>query len=205
MSCAFSLFVHVETTAMQDIYTNHIRHGSCKPGTLWKLGVITKSGLTSDWAAVAREHHLLTDILDASDGELPKYSCLRTNLRKWLTKHDKDYSKWGENHVEGSSYALNVMFRSLRNLKVQKRCVPRRYKCLETVLAKIKVGQDVQDVKDEEHEQDDEQVDEQDVKNVVELSSEDESETGVTTMTAKVGDVVDWDNLEDAVIGIATS
>ena len=171
------------------------RHGACRPGALWKLAAITKSGMTSDWAAVEREHQLLGDTLDKTDGRLPNFSCLRTNLKKWLDKNDKDSSKWTSTDVEGSSYSLNVMFRSLRFLKVNKRSVPRRYKCLETVIARIKFDE-AKPLKEESEDEEHEDADFVDLTAV--LSSESEEEEAEV---ASVKDDVDWDNLEQSVTG----
>ena len=180
--------MHVETQEMQEVFDEYITVAKQKPGQLWKLNGITASGLSSDWAGISREQQLMSSLLDKTGGYLIHAMCIRRNLKLWLNNNEKSV-KWTPSDIENSAYGLNVMFRSLRNLKTNARRPPQRFRSLEIILDKIKVENEKSKSKKLN-------VNYSEVKYSIRISSsEDESYEKLAPQS--VVDDVDWDKLED--------
>ena len=180
--------MHVETQEMQEVFDEYITVAKQKPGQLWKLNGITASGLSSDWAGISREQQLMSSLLDKTGGYLIHLMCIRRNLKLWLNNNEKSV-KWTPSDIENSAYGLNVMFRSLRNLKTNARRPPQRFRSLEIILDKIKVENEKSKSKKLN-------VNYSEVKYSIRISSsEDESHEKLAPQS--VVDDVDWDKLED--------
>ena len=180
--------MHVETKEMQEVFDEYITVAKQKPGQLWKLNGITASGLSSDWAGISREQQLMSSLLDKTGGYLIHLMCIRRNLKLWLNNNEKSV-KWTPSDIENSAYGLNVMFRSLRNLKTNARRPPQRFRCLQIVMDKIKVENEKSKSKKLN-------VNYSEVKYSIRISSsEDESHEKLAPQS--VVDDVDWEKLED--------
>ena len=180
--------MHVETQEMQEVFDEYITVAKQKPGQLWKLNGITASGLSSDWAGISREQQLMSSLLDKTGGYLIHLSCIQRNLKLWLNNNEKSV-KWTPSDIENSAYGLNVMFRSLRNLKTNARRPPQRFRSLQIIMDKIKVENEKSKSKKLN-------VNYSEVKYSIRISSsEDESHEKLAPQS--VVDDVDWDKLED--------
>ena len=180
--------MHVETQEMQEVFDEYITVAKQKPGQLWKLNGITASGLSSDWAGISREQQLMSSLLDKTGGYLIHLMCIRRNLKLWLNNNEKSV-KWTPSDIENSAYGLNVMFRSLRNLKTNARRPPQRFRSLQIIMDKIKVENEKSKSKKLN-------VNYSEVKYSIRISSsEDESYEKLAPQS--VVDDVDWDKLED--------
>lgn len=180
--------MHVETQEMQEVFDEYITVAKQKPGQLWKLNGITASGLSSDWAGISREQQLMSSLLDKTGGYLIHLMCIRRNLKLWLNNNEKSV-KWTPSDIENSAYGLNVMFRSLRNLKTNARRPPQRFRSLQIIMDKIKVENEKSKSKKLN-------VNYSEVKYSIRISSsEDESHEKLAPQS--VVDDVDWDKLED--------
>ena len=127
-----------------------------------------------------------------------KLSCLKKNLKLWLSEHEK-ILKWTTSGIEESAYSLNVMFRSLRNLKANNRPPPRRFRCLETLLNRIYA----------EESKARKQADGVDEPMLISSPSESEEEEqmGMAKTADDKAAEVDWDNLDKLLVtpaGFAT-
>ena len=190
--------MHVDTQEMQEVFDEYITVAKQKPGQLWKLNGITASGLSSDWAGISREQQLMSSLLDNTGGYLIHLSCIQRNLKLWPNNNEKSM-KWTPSDIENSAYGLNVMFRSLRNLKTNARRPPQRFRSLEIILDKIKVeNKSSEPSKSESKSQKSQKlnVNYSEVKYSIRISSsEDESHEKLAPQS--VVDDVDWDKLED--------
>ncbi len=117
------------------VLNDHVPVGQCRPKELFKLSAIKKDGHSSEWQIFKKNHGLLNDILDLSDGRIPRQKTFTLQLGGWLKEKGM---QWGIKDIERSASDLRCMLLNLLALKRRPGgCAPKGYPTLQILMDKL--------------------------------------------------------------------
>ena len=116
-----------------DLLCAHVPLASCKPRKLFAVE-IKDNGLTSDWGTIAKHYQLISEMLDESDGRIPKHESLHSQVRHFL---QEQHLNWAHKHSEAATTNLRCFMQTLLNLKRNSRPAPKKFPQLQCLIDKI--------------------------------------------------------------------
>ena len=123
------------------VFDNNIPHANCKPHSLFYLKYLSKNGYTTEWGQIKRYCHLISDILNLTDGMPPHLASLTQVLRCWIDWYSRSHGipQFTINEVEKAAYFLSRMIASLGKLKRGRRKMLHGWESLQVLLDKVRV------------------------------------------------------------------
>ena len=110
------------------LFDKHVPHADVKPRVLFACGKKDK------WASISKHKHLISDLLDHTDGRIAAFKSLHSHLRTWLAEHGHE---WVRTDSERSAYSLKNMMGSLKARKRNYKKAPLRFPSLQVLVDKM--------------------------------------------------------------------
>ena len=124
--------VDLDDDKVDHLLDEHVPKGHLSPKKLFRVKE-NSNGTCSNWAAVKIHSALISDVLEATEGQLLRHKKFSQQLGSWLKKNGED---WCKSDIETSADGLRIMMRSLKALKSDDRSPPAAYSCLKALLEK---------------------------------------------------------------------
>ena len=124
--------VDLDDDKVDHLLDEHVPKGHLSPKKLFRVKE-NSNGTCSNWAAVKIHSALISDVLEATEGQLLRHKKISQQLGSWLKKNGED---WCKSDIETSADGLRIMMRSLKALKSDDRSPPAAYSCLKALLEK---------------------------------------------------------------------
>ena len=126
--------VDLDNVAANTILSNNVLHNDIKPRVLFILGKEPNAdGLTRSWGTIAKNFRIIQDILDATQGQVPKQAQLVKQFIKWLEDHGV---KWNWSDADKSIQHLRSQLRTVFHHSAPPAKAPRAFPQLQILIDK---------------------------------------------------------------------
>ena len=127
--------VNLPDAAAHTCLSNHVTHVALAPKALFDIGKINKDNHTSRWSVVQKHMPLISDLLDSSQGRVPKQASFLEQFIAWLGNLG---IVWAWKDADRAIQHLRCMIRSLASLSASSPAIaPKAYPQLQILIDKI--------------------------------------------------------------------
>ena len=131
--------VHLPNHVVVAILGQHVAHKSLQHKVLFHVKSVSKTGHTSDWAAIAKHQAIISDFLDAGGGMIMKSKQGGQQLQERMVGLTPPIT-WRTKDIETSISWLRCMMQTLLMLRRDEQPAPRRLPQMQVLVDKIIVS-----------------------------------------------------------------